>query len=206
MRCAIIIGGVLRKYSSNYHYFLKAFQNISEIDIYASINKHILQSAIEFSSLYNVKKVQINHLDINLLGPEYNDIVGSKSPNILSMYYHNKMAFELVKNSGIAYDYIVKYRSDCIINDSHIPFDDFEPGHLYIPYGQDWGGVNDQIAIGDFATMSKYCSLYNHIVKYVKKNGCKFHPETLLAHHLKHEQVDIKRFDLNYSLDSYRHD
>jgi hypothetical protein len=63
-----------------------------------------------------------------------------------------------------------------------------EPNVVYIPEGQDYGGLNDQFAFGDYAAMKYYCSMYDRIDEYWNA-GCKFHPETLLAYHLRNTMV-----------------
>jgi hypothetical protein len=62
------------------------------------------------------------------------------------------------------------------------------PGIVYIPEGQDYGGFNDQFAFGDYGAMKYYSELYEYFDQYWN-DGVRFHPETMLRHHLRNTMV-----------------
>jgi hypothetical protein len=47
--------------------------------------------------------------------------------------------------------------------------------------------INDMMAIGNSTAMSTYCDLAQHIVDYHDRDHIIFHPETMLAYHLKQQ-------------------
>lgn len=138
--------------------------------------------------IYNYKKVS---KDVNV-------------NNVYGMFYHNKQCFELIKayqeKTNTIFDCIIKYRSD-IDNISEFLLEDSIKGNtIYIPKGSDWiGGINDQLAYGNFDTMMKYTNVIDHIKKYLSQ-GIKIHPETLLAWHLKMCFLNINRFKFVYNI------
>lgn len=64
--------------------------------------------------------------------------------------------------------------------------------------------MNDQIAIGDMQSMKVYCSIYDHVYKYVFEDDIILHPETLLHHHLQKLNIEISLFSYIYGLDPNR--
>lgn len=127
----------------------------------------------------------------------------TKLENCSSMFYHNQKAFELIKNSKKHYDIIVKYRADINNNSNFLTFKEcgreIEENTVYIPKGNDYGGVNDQIAYGSMSSMEKYCKTFDNILK-ICADGHRFHPETLLFRNLEREKVTIARFDYSWNL------
>ena len=121
--------------------------------------------------------------------------------NTCSMFYHNMMAFE--RASALQPDIIIKFRSD-IRPASEFPYFECAPNTIYHPNCNIWSGINDQVAVGDYESMRKYCDLYNHLEDYVKELKIPFHPETLLLFHLQKSGLTIKTFEFNYELDGNR--
>lgn len=124
--------------------------------------------------------------------------------NSYSQFKHNNECMKMIelyqKKHNMKFDIVIKYRMDINnFNDNIIEIENPITNTCYIPEGQDWGGINDQIAYGDFESMYKYCNVVNNIVN-LCQSGVKFHPETLLLHHLEKEKLNIKRFKFNYTL------
>lgn len=122
-----------------------------------------------------------------------------------SMFFHNKRAFEMMaeysKRNRVQFDVVVKYRSD-IASTSRLPLEmnaGYEKNTIYIPRDYDFGGINDQIAYGSPEAMRKYCACVDNIVT-ICSRGVIFHPETLLANHLKTNFAVIQRFNFDYKL------
>jgi hypothetical protein len=134
-----------------------------------------------------------------------NKAAETKLENCSSMFYHNKMAFDLVKKSNKKYDVILKYRADIDLGCDlkFITFqecvNELENMTIYIPKGNDFGGVNDQIAYGTEESMERYCKTWDNIIL-ICKDGHRFHPETLLFRNLEREKITIARFNYKWSL------
>lgn len=126
--------------------------------------------------------------------------------NTASMYYHNSRALEIAMKEFPEAEVVVKYRSD-VVSSHTFPHAEgaLDEKTIYLPNGNDYGGVNDQLAYGTPESMAVYCSLYDKIEEYVR-NGVPYHPETLLSHHLRSNAIQTKRFDFAYGLEPSRHD
>jgi hypothetical protein len=108
-----------------------------------------------------------------------------------SMFYHNKKCFEMAMASKIPFTVYMKYRADIELKDDTIEItDDVEDNTVYIPACNGYGGVNDQVAYGNFDSMKTYCFLVDRILEYCK-SGVTFHPETFVTHHLKKSDLKI---------------
>ena len=103
--------------------------------------------------------------------------------NTLNQWRNRKLAFDQMATGEM----IVISRSDLMFT-GKIDFSIVTPNIVYIPEGQDYGGFNDQFAFGDYSAMQWYTRLYDFIDEYWEA-GCKFHPETLLAYHLRNTMV-----------------
>jgi hypothetical protein len=135
----------------------------------------------------------------------FNKMPETNTHNTYSQHKHNNECIKMIDNyqkkNNMKFDLIVKYRSDIdSVNGDVIQLDSPESNTCYIPEGADWrGGLNDQIAYGDFETMYKYCNLVNNI-RNLCESGIVFHPETLLLNHIQREGINIKRFYFDYKL------
>jgi hypothetical protein len=63
----------------------------------------------------------------------------------------------------------------------------------------DYGGINDQIAIGNKKTMSLYLSLYSDLLNILASN-INLHPETVLLHFLQKNNSKLHRFYIDYEI------
>ncbi len=126
--------------------------------------------------------------------------------NTLSMYYSNKKAYELIdkyqKENNIRFDQIIKFRPDIINIQLPIFPECIEDNTIYTYNDYHYGGLNDQIAIGNIESMTKYCNLYDSIEKYI--NNIVFHPESLLLYHILVNNINVKFIDYPYTLDNRR--
>ena len=112
---------------------------------------------------------------------------------------------EFVKNHFI-YDVIIYFRIDILSEDIFSIPTIIENNTIYIPIGYDFeGGLNDQLAYGDYNSMKIYCNLYNFVESY-NTHGIPYHPEILLKYHLNCHVVRIERFNYNYTLNKKRQD
>jgi len=74
---------------------------------------------------------------------------------------------------------------------------------VWVPHGSDWGGLNDQFAMGSYYAMEKYMMLYPEvepILEGLMKSIGYYGPEPLLKAHLDRVGVKVERFSLNYRL------
>ena len=117
------------------------------------------------------------------------------SYNILSMFWHNKRAFDLLESTN--WDYVIKWRADIVMTSQlELPIE-LEPNAVYLPIGKDWGGLNDQIAVGTREVMQIYCKLIDHIDELWPVR----HPERLLKEYLCTFAPHMKIYRLRFRWD-----
>ena len=141
----------------------------SNVVIHYNENTNVLQKFTEDIWGYNKKKV-----------PENIPI------NTMSMWYNMKEAFRLAPMSCDVY---VRNRYD-IEFEKPIKYN-IEPNTVYIPDGNDYGGVNDQFAYGDYYSMAKYYSIIDSADELFQEHT--FHSETYMKHHLNKTGVRVIR-------------
>ena len=213
-KCCILISGTCRLYNKYLIDFMnktKSNNNLEVLDVIVSLNSESIDQ--EMIELLNPKKIYYNKVE---LPEKYLDVPKSRcswpmrAVNTYSMYFNNYKAFKLLEEyqieNNFKYDYIIKYRSDLHSED----FLDLlqEENAILIPIGNDYpllpatatasGGLNDQIAYGDFTSMKNYCYLYENLDNLIFNLKIIYHAETLLYHHLLNSNV--KRFDYQYSI------
>ena len=112
---------------------------------------------------------------------------------------NRKKCIEMISDSGINYDVILRYRTE-IQSSSLFEIDLNEltdkTGNaiVFIPSQDDWNGINDKIAYGNLNSMKVYTELYDHLVEYFTTDPRNIHPETVLLYHLHRKNINIKRF------------
>lgn len=209
MKVAIIFSGRVKGFSDitdQLKQLKETYQAAGECDFYVSCGSH-KESYDSFIKEFDIPQSNCfwGVVPIPREFKNLNKATETKIENCSSMFYHNKKAFELIKNSKKAYDVVLKYRADIDLSPSlkFLTFKEttniIEQNTVYIPKGNDFGGVNDQIAYGDLDSMEKYCKTFDNILK-ICADGHRFHPETLLFRNLERERVTIARFNFNWTL------
>jgi len=120
--------------------------------------------------------------------------------NTMSMHYNNtrclNMITEYMKNNNISFDVVMKWRTEFrfdTFNDIHSTLID---NVLNIPVINNHGGINDQIAYGNYNTMVEYANFYYNALKYTKSPK---HPEKLFGAYVKDKFI-VKNFIFLYDL------
>lgn len=87
-----------------------------------------------------------------------NKVPESQACQVLNMMHNNLVGFSLVPHR---HDVYVRIRPDEILN-GNLKFSNFDikPNTVFIPQGNDYRGVNDQFAFGDYESMKKWYSVY----------------------------------------------
>ena len=98
------------------------------------------------------------------------------------------------------YDMCVSIRPDV-----HLFSDfDLESFHksqkLFIPFGEDYGGYNDQMAIVPLRHVKTYLNVYKNL-KNILDDGMIFHAECILLGHIFLTKTPVERFRLAWKLD-----
>ncbi len=112
--------------------------------------------------------------------------------NTLNMMHNNLVGFSLIPKG---YDLYVRIRPDMKFN-GPLNFSEYEPkpNTIYIPKGNDYRGINDQFAFGDYDTMRKYFSVYLNCEE-VFNAGHLFNSEVYHLANLQKYGINIVRIE-----------
>jgi hypothetical protein len=122
-------------------------------------------------------------------------------PMHYSIQEANKLKIKYEKENNFIFDIVYRMRFDSeILNPEKLPMNKINENVIIIPNtDRDHSGINDQFAYGSSAGMDLYSNLFNRLNKL---NGNYWNPEQLLLRHLRNENVQIQRSELD--VDIYR--
>ena len=211
MRIAILFSGRIQRYKEHYHNILFAIGQDHEVDFFLSHSPECIEPLDDFIELYKPKTANNNPIHY-LDATQYKCHPESNSHNMMCMWVNRKRVFEdmrlyMVLNN-IWYDLVISTRLDlwCYqLLDYTTLLDPTKMTHkdIFVPEGQDWGGLNDQMAIGNFYAMEQYMTLYDHMKDIIERvmitNGT-YGPEPVLSTHVEMVGLKVHRFPLEYRL------
>jgi hypothetical protein len=120
--------------------------------------------------------------------------------NILSMYYKINRCGEMVKDSNVDYDLILRLRSDILFSEDlilQLP----KENTIYSPIKSSWDqSMNDQIIYGNKEVMSIYHNLYNKLPEIWMGWVSHATPEALLFNHMEKNNITMVSQNINYDL------
>ncbi len=203
MRVCFLITGIPRRFSKYLYKYLKDLESFLSFDVYVYFPKEncnenyaneIFQPNI-FSSILANPRYKLLLLDSQL--PSISDIFTRKQKNCIIQWYRIQKCFQFIPNE---YDLLVRIRPDV---DFTMPPSSFleilkgcKESKIYIPEGyNEESSMNDQIAIGNYSLMEKYCSLYSSL-----SLESLFATDTLLETYLQKHQLSVARISIPYKL------
>lgn len=181
MKIAICISGDMRNYLQTH---INQFENIFnqlDCDIFISSWEDAQTDWNQVISTYLPKALRIDRKT-----PQARE----EKTIALGMYYKIFTCFQMVKESDQAYEAVIRMRPDSVF-DSVITMPEIQ-SYLWtsgIEKKSKW--VEDTFAFGSPHVMETYSSLYLDIHHLAEEIGT-YHPETLLAHHLKSQGIPVK--------------
>ena len=120
--------------------------------------------------------------------------------NVLSMYYKIHKCGEMVKNSGIDYDIIIRLRSDIFFYEDLI-LQSPKENTVYHPAIYSWGSaMNDQLVYGNKEVMYVYHDLYNKLHDIWEQGTSRGAPEHFLTNYIIRNNISMVSYGLNYRL------
>ena len=200
MKIAIIISGLPRCYKEGYEELKKWFLDKYDCDIYIHTwydTKTIFKTGHNFSLNKDYKFTEEDYQNIlELYQPknytfqkpipfDVNGIIsklGVKLNVSLSSFYSLQHSFNLIKESGVEYDYIIRTRFDLKFTDYISPECVFlkdisllNPNQLnYFQYSDDptirIAEIDDLFAVGGFEVMDVYCNTFSYVLNYLYMN------------------------------------
>lgn len=212
MKLAILFSGRIHKFKEHYENIMTNIVGNHTADFFLSHSPELKEDLESFEQIYHPKK--INNAEI-VFATDYSSFKLhplTNMHNFMSMWYNRKRVFnELIEymiSTNTVYDIIVSLRLDAF-NDEKLDFEQLiqqsklrnEEAQqvVFIPEEHDWGGINDQLAFGNFESMQIYMSLYDDIWTLMKEQP-QFGPETILLGHLLKNDMCVYRFPFKYRL------
>jgi len=200
MKCAVLLSGEIRdglKYlDQNFNFFMK--NNNIDVHIHSYRCEEEDEIIKYYKPKYAVFEPKKNYINQNIIDVVSSNKAGETIPsNVLHMWRKRKEVFKLIEK--YQYDKIFITRFDCF-GDKNIS-EYFDKTSLVIPQGGDFrGGIFDLCCLGSYDQIKYYCDLYDFAEVYAKE-GCLFHPETMLKYHLeKNIDITIERVPINVYL------
>jgi len=109
----------------------------------------------------------------------------------------------LTENPTIHYDIVVSTRCD-IWYDAPVNLAECwrqtHQGHLVIPGGNDYWGINDQMALGNRDTLVTYLSVGPNFLDIINTGEVRLNPEIILKYYLEQRGVSVHRIGVEYHL------
>jgi hypothetical protein len=206
MKIAILFYGRLNKFREHKDNLLNSLGRDNEVDIFLSCSNEPDNIFEQFVDLYKPKaalnqNIVLSPIFLQLLENRYKR--GGNTNNVILHFINKLNLIKLLSNyidkTKIKYDIVISLRFELLLYnnfnfDNHINNSDY----IYIPDCNNYDGVNDQIAYGNFEAMKKYMSLFNNIIYIIKNKNNLMHPETLVRENIDYYNLKIIRFNLNY--------
>lgn len=215
MKIALLFSGRINKYDEHYQNIIDNIVQNNDIDFFLSHSPELKNENLDgFKELYKPIEIINEEMDFST---DYSNLKLHELTNMnhfMSMWCNRKRVFDALIKHCIAtntmYDLVFSVRLDAY-NEEPLLFKEIIEEYkiienknniektVFVPNGWDWGGLNDQMAFGDFYSMEIYMSLYDTIWELMKEQP-RFGPETILLGHLIKNDVSIHRFDYKYKL------
>lgn len=209
MKLAVYFSGRVRGYEHTIDNLKKYFFDKYDIDFFWSVD---IQEPDEYhKTLHELLKPKGTYYE--RYDRLFNELPVSpcecRQRSTLSMFYHNyycqKLILDYIKASNVEYHAIVKFRIDISSTDVFSMPEYIIPNTVYIPNGNSFRGINDQIAFGSVSTMVVYGTVYPNIPSYIYSKKAFLSSEYLLNFHLNENNVNIFRFPYKYELHNARY-
>lgn len=132
---------------------------------------------------------------------KYNNLTERPRIMFYSLFKANELKSAYEAERGFKYDYVIRGRTDLLIRKKIIieQLYQLDDNSVLIPFGFDFGGINDQVAIGTSLAIDKYSLIHKKLDEYLS-GGQQYDPERLMKYHLEKENLSVRRVDLDYSI------
>jgi hypothetical protein len=197
-------------------------KNKYKADFFCSLNKEV--KTAYHQKLYDslgMKPDQMRN-EKTPIAPDYVLNMGYRTPPeyqfMYSAFYQENKTFELLetyeKKHGIKYDCVIVYRADIEARET-LNINELKHNTIYIPEGDNWGGVSALFAYGKRDVMKIYSTIFFFLQALCAKGiqeqqypGYKdvgVNHEFLILLQMNSHNINIQRFKHDYNLHGGRH-
>ena len=206
MRIAIVFSGRIDKYRDHYANIISHVVQDNEADFFLSHSPELAHEDLDdFRILYRPKTLNNDPIDYGDFS-KYKCHPESNSHNMMSMWFNRRRVYQdmchYMTENGVMYDLVISTRLDTY-NDEKMDYDMFrclDDNTILVPEGYDWGGLNDQMAIGRFPAMAKYLTLFDRIYPILDQLSPYYGPEPALLKNVEMQGLEVYRFPFRYRL------
>jgi hypothetical protein len=207
MRIAVVFSGRIDKYQEHYQNIISHVVQNHQADFFLSHSPEFVHEDLDdFRRLYQPKTVNNDPIILDDFS-KYTCHPQSNSHNMMCMWYNRRRAYQdmcrYMEQTGTPpYDLVISTRLDTY-NDEMLDYHLFEcldNNTILVPEGYDWGGLNDQMAIGRPQAMAKYLTLYDRIYEILDQLSPYYGPEPALKKNMEICSVEVYRFPFQYRL------
>jgi len=202
MRIGVCFFGRIKYFDKKY--LLNSFGSEYEYNFFYSGDNEPEELVAEFQKMYNPIDMNNDKIvyDIDFGIYPTLKISPANINNMTCHFINKKRVFRLLEEhcniTKKSYDIIISCRFDSYM-DKYSP--EFPLPHtIYIPHGQDWCGINDQFAYGDFETMKQYMNIYDNCKYLLENKGCPLHPEHLNLYNIIDCLLNIQRINVHQEI------
>jgi hypothetical protein len=208
MKIAILFSGRIAKFDVHYENIINNIVQSHDADFFLSrapdLPNETDEQVEEFKELYCPKAVQNT---AHTFSTDYSGLVlhpQTNMHNFMSMWFNRRRVFQMMMDyaneTNTIYDMVISLRLDSL-NEEPLDYGRMvlAENTVYVPENYDWGGLNDQMAIGNVSSMAIYMMLFDDIWNLMRRQPA-FGPETILLAHLLNNSIHISRFPFQYKL------
>lgn len=202
MKIAILFSGRISCFQRSYPNIMENIVQGNDVDFFISYSKDIdINETNAFLETFEPKAFMESDEKYFYVNPIYHSS-RNKWENVMCMYLNRKNVKTLFKkymeDHQIEYDLVLSYRVDYWIH-SKLNLQQLvnksNEGFLSIPAGNNYQGLNDQMAIGNMNTIIQYLSVYDALPHLLQRFGT-LNPEIILQNYVKLKKIKLFRFPL----------
>jgi hypothetical protein len=198
MRIAVLVYGRLARCAEHYENTINAIGTQHTIDFFASSDNSA--NIDEFVRIYKPISYINETIENTYNLDKYRKRLYVAVDNMVRHFINKQRVLSLLEKHDAKYDAIVSLRIDCVFT-GNFNFDNIDDNTIYVPQGNNFYGLNDQIAYGKPAVMKLYNSIFSNLMLLLEESRSVLHPESLTLANVQYHNLKIVRVVLQYFIE-----
>lgn len=206
MRIVVLVFGRLNKCSEHYNNIIDSIGKENEIDFFCSSDDSSEELLQDFIKTYNPISYTNDKIEYTMDLSKYPKREETNVDFMIRHFINKNRVFSLLeeyieKNNNIVYDIVISLRVDLVFSNNFILPSNIDNNSIYIPYINNYLGINDQLAYGDYNTMKKYMNIINNCIYLIENYSVLVNPEMITKTNIEFYNLQIINFDISYTID-----